>query len=214
MTFLSLVIQWQDTAKAVPVFNARCVCVRCHERYSSPRKFGEHLAECSTPIDVMFVFEVLEVDTSGDCWIMRDSRTTRIPKLGVGYKKVMKASHIVAEAEHGPCPDSLMLCHWCDNIRCLRPVHLYWGTARENARDAWRNKRRDMSAEQQDAMQEARRHSVKNKARMAEHNKRLGEVNRGENHWTRKNPEACALWVRAMSEGRARARLQKEVMPK
>lgn len=195
-------------------FNSRSVCIRCRESFRSPRKFGQHLAGCNQPIDLPFVFDLLEVDMTGDCWIMRDSRTTRIPKLGVAYKVTKKACHIVAEETHGARPESLMLCHWCDNIRCLRPAHLYWGTAQENGRDAWRNARRSMSAEQQDAMQEARRHSAKNKARMTDHNKRLGELHRGDNHWTRKNPEAGALWVRAMSEGRAQARLQKEVMPK
>lgn len=195
-------------------FNARKVCVRCTQRFASPKKFGQHLADCANSINLPFLYELLEVDMASDCWIMHDSRTTRIPKLGVGYKQVKKASHIVAEVTHGACPDSKMLCHWCDNIRCLRPDHLYWGTAQENCRDAWRNRRREMSAEQNAAMQEARRHSAKNKARMTAHNKRLGELHRGDNHWTRKNPEAGELWVRAMSEGRARARLQKEVMPK
>lgn len=37
---------------------------------------------------------------------------------------------------YGPIPDNLLVCHHCDNARCVRPDHLYLGDRRQNLRDA------------------------------------------------------------------------------
>jgi len=39
---------------------------------------------------------------------------------------------------HTGCPelnDTMFACHWCDNIECCNPTHLYWGDATTNAAD-------------------------------------------------------------------------------
>src|SRR5699024_7924734 len=39
------------------------------------------------------------------------------------------------EIENGAIPEGLMVCHRCGNRRCVRPDHLYAGTAKDNVRD-------------------------------------------------------------------------------
>jgi HNH endonuclease len=52
------------------------------------------------------------------------------------FRRKAAAGHRVAwELECGPIPDGLLVCHRCDNKRCVRLDHLFLGTARDNVLD-------------------------------------------------------------------------------
>lgn len=76
-----------------------------------------------------------KVDRSGECWTWTGYIQTN------GYAKFHldgrpRWAHRVAWLlTHGPVPEGLLVCHHCDNPRCVRPDHLFLGTVQDNALD-------------------------------------------------------------------------------
>ena len=45
------------------------------------------------------------------------------------------AHRLVWELTNGPIPEGMMICHHCDNRKCVNVEHLFVGTAKDNAQD-------------------------------------------------------------------------------
>ena len=77
-----------------------------------------------------------KVDRTGECWLW----TAHRKRTGYGQFTVRKGSFFTAHAvsyalESGPILPGSHVCHRCDNPPCVRPDHLFLGTARDNALD-------------------------------------------------------------------------------
>lgn len=83
------------------------------------------------------------VDRSGDCWTWTGAKD----RNGYGLFLVhvnpspdparicMHAQRYAWKITYGDCPDALFVCHHCDNPSCVRPDHLFTGTAIDNNKD-------------------------------------------------------------------------------
>ena len=66
------------------------------------------------------------------CWIFPGAK----PKSGYGKTgRGIPAHRAMWEMCKGRIPKGLFVCHKCDNPPCIRPLHLFLGTAKDNAQD-------------------------------------------------------------------------------
>ncbi len=76
------------------------------------------------------------VPSVGNCWVWTGApRGGRYGIFMITRGKFASAHRVAFEIEHGPIPDERLVCHRCDNGRCVRPSHLFLGTAKDNAGD-------------------------------------------------------------------------------
>ena len=78
------------------------------------------------------------------CWIC----TSHHRKKSYGYPrfnrdgKHQSIHRYMYEKYKGKIPEGMLVCHTCDNKRCINPDHLFLGTHSDNIQDAYNKKRR------------------------------------------------------------------------
>lgn len=70
------------------------------------------------------------------CWEWQGSlNQDGYGRMRINKKKVM-CHRVSYELFVGPIPSGKIICHRCDNPRCVNPTHLFVGTDMDNARDS------------------------------------------------------------------------------
>lgn len=81
--------------------------------------------------------------TTGHCWRWATPTRNKYPALKVGGLK-LQANRAAWLAKFGPIPDGMLVCHRCDNTKCINPAHLFLGTQSDNMTDCGRKNRSGM----------------------------------------------------------------------
>lgn len=75
------------------------------------------------------------------CWLWLGVKDRKgYGRITLGTKN-LKAHRVSFELANGRLDDGMLICHRCDNPSCVRPDHLFAGTASDNMRDAVRKGR-------------------------------------------------------------------------
>ena len=79
----------------------------------------------------------VEVNKPSGCWVWTGMHTLK--GYGAFYmrpSRTHRAHRWSAADKHGAIPKGLLVLHTCDVRDCVKPAHLYYGTAKDNAADA------------------------------------------------------------------------------
>lgn len=131
--------------------------------------------------------ERIVVNGTTGCWLWQGG----LDKRGRGRiwveGRLRLAHREVWRFFHGPIQDGKVLCHHCDNPRCVNPEHLYVGTQRTNMRDMMERQGHWTDREPERAQRLGRESGAKNDWAGGERNPKA-KLTQQQVEWIRRDP--------------------------
>lgn len=121
-----------------------CLCAFhvAQREYNSGRAAARRAAKPPQPRKTLVDLFWEKVEKTGGCWLWRGATNPKgYGRTGVGSHRSALAHRLSWNLAHGQIPAGLFVLHRCDTPGCVRPDHLFLGTAADNTADMIRKGR-------------------------------------------------------------------------
>lgn len=124
-----------------------------------------------------------KADRDGECWEWNACTNPDGYGRFRSEGKTYLAHRFAWELTNEPIPEGMLVCHTCDNRRCVNPEHLWLGTTEQNM-DDMRQKKREKRSLSDDAIRSIRASKQSRKVLAAEYGVCVATISHAINHRT------------------------------